>query len=467
MMFHPSPSGRVILALLFALALGRLECAGADPAPKRTVVMISLDGLAGFYLDDPKAEIPTLREMAKEGVRASSMKAVNPTVTWPNHTTLITGDQPGRHGVAGNIVFDRDLHRRVTLIADPELNSDEIIKVRTVFDAAKAAGLKTAALRWPATRGCKALDLAMPDMKNNVAALPFVTPSLLERGRAAGILAVDDYAAGLTEKHSQITDENTAKIAEMLLHDDHPALMAIHLSEVDHTEHQFGPKSAEAYAAIKAADGYVQRIRTALQREAGETGTLLIVSDHGFSPIEHEIAPLVVLRQAGLIKTAGAKILPGPVVNVTQGGADFVYIDSPDAAVRAELVAKVQAAFQGVAGLRKIVTAPEFAAYGLGDPATGARIPDVVLLAEYGYYFGNTSDGIIPVEEKSERRGGHGHDSNLPQLHATFVGAGAGLGRGVNLGEITNLDVAPTIARLLGISLPDTDGEPLEKALAP
>src|ERR1041385_8126053 len=73
----------------------------------RIVVMISVDGLAADYLDDPKAEMPTIRQLAAEGARASSMKAVTPTVTWPNHTTLVTGVMPARHGVVGNNYFDR------------------------------------------------------------------------------------------------------------------------------------------------------------------------------------------------------------------------------------------------------------------------------------------------------------------------------------------------------------------------
>jgi hypothetical protein len=73
----------------------------------RIVVMISVDGLAGYYLDDPKAEMPTIRALAAGGARASPMKASTPTVTWPNHTTLVTGVNPARHGVLGNNYFDR------------------------------------------------------------------------------------------------------------------------------------------------------------------------------------------------------------------------------------------------------------------------------------------------------------------------------------------------------------------------
>src|SRR6478672_10229542 len=65
----------------------------------RIVVLMSIDGLANFYMDDPSAEIPTIRKLAAEGAKAASMRPSDPTVTWPNHTTLVTGVTPARHGV--------------------------------------------------------------------------------------------------------------------------------------------------------------------------------------------------------------------------------------------------------------------------------------------------------------------------------------------------------------------------------
>src|ERR1035441_7053991 len=86
---------RVLIVLPFSLsALGRgIAHAGAvapaGPDSGRIVVMISVDGLAAYYLDDPKAEMPTIRALAAAGARATMMKASTPTVTWPNHPTLV------------------------------------------------------------------------------------------------------------------------------------------------------------------------------------------------------------------------------------------------------------------------------------------------------------------------------------------------------------------------------------------
>src|SRR4051812_11236204 len=170
----------VLLSTLFVPA--RLHAA-PTPAPMpadRIVVVISVDGLAGFYLDDPKADMPTIRQLAREGARASSMKAVTPTVTWPNHTTIVTGDFPARHGVVGNNNFDRVSGNRVTLISDPVYDKDQIVKVPTLYDLAKARGMTTAAVRWPASRNARTLDWAIPDV---------ATDELLHRYTTRGLEA--------------------------------------------------------------------------------------------------------------------------------------------------------------------------------------------------------------------------------------------------------------------------------------
>ena len=75
----------------------------AEPQHARgPVVIISMDGLPAFCLNNPKVELPTLRQLAKEGAVGDRMEASLPTMTWPNHTTLITGVTPAKHGVIGN-----------------------------------------------------------------------------------------------------------------------------------------------------------------------------------------------------------------------------------------------------------------------------------------------------------------------------------------------------------------------------
>jgi predicted AlkP superfamily pyrophosphatase or phosphodiesterase len=455
-----------------ALIAGSFMACGADllnSDSDRTVVVISVDGLAAYYLDDPKAEMPTLRALAAEGARASGMRASTPTVTWPNHTTLVTGVTPAKHGVLGNNYFDRQSRKKVTLISDPVFDKDEIVKVPTIYDLAKAAGMKTAGIRWPATRNAKTLDWTIPDVLTTNLLRKYTTPALFADCEKAGI---DIFADDATEASSDSpppkpTDEICTRVFKLMLREHHPQLAVLHVIDVDHTEHLKGPKSPEAYAAVKAADDEVRQVWEELKRDFPGRATLFVVSDHGFSPIERMILPNVVLRKAGIVEAAAGKKgagTGGAVQMVTQGGSAFVYVlDDPH---RSEIIDRIRKALQGVEGISRIIGPEGFKEYGVANPKDDPHAPDMILFAQEGCVFGDTAAGELPFVDKPERKGSHGHDSSLPDLHATFVAWGVGIKRGVQLGEISNTDVAPTIATLLGFSIPNVEGTALKKALA-
>ena len=116
--------------------------------------------------------------------------------------------------------------------------------------------------------------------------------------------------------------------------------------------------------------------------------------------------------------------------------------------------------------MSKIIGPEHLKDYGMADPKDDPHAPDMLLFAQEGCAFGDTAAGQLPFSEKPERRGSHGHDPDLPDLHATFVAWGVGIKPGARLGEISNLSVAPTIAKLLGLTIPNAQGQPLAAALA-
>ncbi len=457
---------KYVIALLAVLFLApRIGAAADAPAGSdRIVVMISLDGLAAYYIDDPKAGMPTLRALAEAGARASAMKAVTPTVTWPNHTTLVTGDMPARHGVVGNNYFDRVTGKPVTLISDPIYDKDQIVKVPTIYDLAKQAGMTTAAIRWPASRNAKTLDWTIPDVADDGLLLKYTTPALIAECKEAGIWAEGEIQDPKTPERRIINDETCTKIFNFILHKHRPGLALLHLIDVDHIEHLKGPKSPEAYEAVKKADQQVAEVLDELKKDFPDKATLVVVSDHGFSAIEKAILPNVILRKADLVEVKGPRIVGGAVRMVVQGGAAMIYVT--DEANRASVIDRVKKAFDGVDGIEKVLGPDDFKNYGIADPKVDPHAPDVMLLANEGYVFGDTAAGALSFVEKPERAGSHGHDPNIPDLHATFVAWGEGIKPSTKLGEIPNTDVAPTLAKLLGIAMPDVDGKPLTEALS-
>ncbi len=278
--------------------------AQAQARQDRHVILISVDGLAGFYLDDPRADMPTLRRMAREGARASGMVCSFPTVTWPNHTTLVTGVPPARHGVLGNSYLDRETSKNLVLIMDGSYDKDEIVKVPTIYDVAHQAGLKTAGVIWPATRNAKTLDWTVPDTGGD-AWNKFGTQSWSSELREAG-LPVDRQGAWVSDSSGVRRDWLYTRMATQVLEKHQPNLLLLHLVETDHVEHQFGPRTDEAYWATSYADDRIRDVFEAAQRPplAGNT-TIFVCSDHGFFPINKEIRPNVLLRQMGLLETKG------------------------------------------------------------------------------------------------------------------------------------------------------------------
>ncbi len=455
---------KIIFGVLLTVAAASVPRASAiEPASDRIVVMISVDGLAHFYFDDPKAAMPNIRAIAAEGARAKTMKASMPTVTWPNHTTLVTGVSPARHGVVGNHFLDRETGKVVALICDPVYDKDEIVKVPTVYDLAKAQGLKTAAIVWPATRGAKSLDWTVPDALDDEVFQKYGTPSLLAECKAAGI-PYERYGEWAKRGNGNARDDLYIQMFDLVLKQHRPNLALLHLLDVDHVEHGHGPQSPEAYEAVAAADARVGHVWEKLKSDFAGKATLFIVSDHGFVPVRQLILPNVALRKAGLLDVKGLKIVDAKVRATSEGGGCFVYI--LDAAHHDELLAKATEFLGGLEGVAEAIPASGFKRLGMADPRQDPHAPDLVLSAKSGYMFTENGAGDLAVTSVAAKQiGAHGADPELPEMRATFVAWGVGIRPGAQLGDIDNRDVAPTVAHALGLNMTDVEGKVLDAAL--
>src|SRR5213596_2389925 len=130
------------------------------------IIVISIDGLAAFYWNDPQARMPTLRRLAERGAVAAGVETVFPSTTWPTHVSLATGVSPRAHGVVANHILNRDTLQPEDLTGDPIYDAPALLRAPTVYDRAHAAGLRTAAIDWPATRNATTLDFNLPFFKD-------------------------------------------------------------------------------------------------------------------------------------------------------------------------------------------------------------------------------------------------------------------------------------------------------------
>jgi predicted AlkP superfamily pyrophosphatase or phosphodiesterase len=446
--------------LILALTVG----SASNGAEVRHVVLVSIDGLAASYLDDSKADLPTLRELRRQGASADGMITTFPSVTWPAHTSLITGTRPRSHGVLANTVYDRRSRLPVVYIGDPQLTKDQAIHVPTLYDAAHAAGLKTAAVIWPCTNGARSLDWMIPDSSRPEPHLRYTTPGLGDDLKRAGIDISQLGAWGWQKQYALRRDRLYAQVASFLLETKNANLVLVHLVSTDGVQHLFGPRTFAAYQAAAFEDRCIKQIWATLQKPAfAGNSALIVVSDHGFAEYDKLIQPNVVLKNLGLIDAdPHGNVSTRRAWAVPTGGSAFLYLFDEKAVSRS---AEISRALKTLPGVESILGPAEFLKLGLPDPKENSEMPQLILTTRPGYCFGDAMTGE-PIVDAGGHKGTHGHRSEAPFMHATFIAAGAGIKPRVQLKTIENVDVAPTIARLLRVPLPSAEGRVLTEILA-
>ena len=256
--------------------------AGAIPLAARAepVLLISIDGLRPADVIEAEKRglsIPNLRRFVREGAYASGVIGNLPTVTYPSHTTLLTGVAPASHGIVGNTTFDP---KQINQGGWYWYASD--IKVPTLWDAAAKAGLTTANVHWPVSVGANSVRWNLPqiwrtghaDDAKLLAAL--ASPGLIEDLEHDG----GSYASGIDE--SIAGDETRAKFAVRLISRHKPDFITVYLTALDHEQHEFGPGTAQAHAVLERIDRAVGDLVTA-EIAAHPDAVVAVVSDHGFS----------------------------------------------------------------------------------------------------------------------------------------------------------------------------------------
>lgn len=453
-----------LAALAALLPLSPLAVAG----PAEHVILISIDGWAHHYFDDPRCHMPAVKKLAAAGVRAKRMECSFPTVTWTNHTTLVTGVEPGRHGVIGNDYFDRTAWKKVPFIPDPIFNKDEIVRTPTIYDVAKQAGLTTAGVIWPASRGAKTLDWTVPDVFEQDLFEKYATPQLLQEARALGIpyeKQMEWCKAGNAGKAQR--DYLYSQLAQHIIRTKKPNFLALHLVSLDSFEHATGRQSPEAYWAANDSDNRVADLVRATE-EAGirDKTAFVVTTDHGFITYTKLVNPNVLLKQDGLVKTMLGRSLArdSQVFAMSQGGGCFVYVF--DQANRDAILARITPKLAALEGVEAVIERKDFAAkVGHQTAEQDPREPDLFLSARDGYMFSDSLADVNVITPVDTPKGAHGYLQTHPDLQGCLVISGAGVREGGVIEQIRNVDVAPTIARLLGLDMPGTDGRVLEAAL--
>ncbi len=426
----------------------------AQPAaPKPFLMYVSVDGLKPEAILDAQGhglKVPNLRAMMNDGVYATGVRGVLPTLTYPSHMTLMTGASPDHHGIYANTTFD------------PLRRNDkgwywysEDVRAETLWEAAGAAHLRTANVYWPTSVGASIGD-NLPqiwragtedDLKLQRA---LSTPGLIQQLSAS----LGRYPGGMEESVAE--DETRARFAIRLLETRHPDFITVYFTGLDSEEHLSGPFSSASNAALERLDVLVGQLRAAAQHAAPGRATLCVVSDHGFAAVEHDVSLFTAFVGAGLISVdADGRITAWKATPWPAGGTAAIMLKDPaDEAVRAQ-VGSLLARLAGdpANGIERILDhATLVAEHGF---------PDAAYLVAFrpGYEIGLALTGDLVV--KPANLGMHGYLPERAEMRSAFFMIGPQVPAGRSLGEIDMRRIAPTLARALGVRLRDAEMAPL------
>jgi predicted AlkP superfamily pyrophosphatase or phosphodiesterase len=407
---------RIVAASILLTAIPALFCpAQSRQRAGRPLLVVSVDGLDYRYLRDADKlglKIPNLRRLMREGEVTEGVTGVFPTVTWPSHTTMITGVAPAEHGILGN--------RRPKEEGGDYYWDVSLLKVKTLWHAAREAGLKTAAITWPVTVNA-AIDFNLPEYFRR------------RQGGAMDLRSIEERATpGLVEKIARAypsfaqewMDDRTRTLATLyLLKYEKPDLILLHLVDLDAEAHHNGPFSREANAMLEYTDELIGRMLEALPRETA----VALVSDHGFERADKVVDVNRAMKREGV-----------------EGKADlrFGFVTANDAGTVKWLR---EASRQSKHGVGREIPPDELRRFAPHLSGVKAAFES----AEH-HLFGAPSDGEI--YSKPAEKGVHGLWPGRRDYAASLIVWGKGI-KPARKPSASMLSVAPRLAELLGVRL--------------
>jgi predicted AlkP superfamily phosphohydrolase/phosphomutase len=379
----------------------------------RPVVVISVDGLDYRYLRDADAlglQIPHMRRMMQEGAAAQGVIGVVPTITWPSHTTLISGVAPHVHGIQGN--------RRAKAEGGDYYWSTSLLRSPTLLNVVRERQMKSAAITWPVTVDAP-VDFNLPEyfQKRNGGAMDL--PSI-ESKATPGL--VQEIAETFPSFAQYWMNDRTRVLATIyLLERKKPDLLLLHLVDHDAEAHDHGPFSREAKAVLEYTDELIGDIVRAAPKEA----VVALVSDHGFERTD-TVVNLHALR--------------GDAVTIST----FLLVARNEQA--AAKIRKLRA--DKKYGIGREVPIDEYRHYGADpEPAVAVWEP-----ADH-FAFSAGEAGSSELHTKPHEKGNHGLWPTRPDYRSVFVLWGPSV-KAEKLPELQMTDITARLADMLGVPAP-------------
>ena len=425
------------------------------------VIVISEDAL--IYEDTATLEqLPVFGSIWKKAARVEQVRSIYPTLTYPCHTTMMTGCYPDRHGIVNN-----ELSNVKELSSDWNWFYDKV-KVPSIFDRAKEKGLSTAAVFWPVTGNCSSIDYLIdeywPQSETETAQHCF---------RASGSSeevvknCIEPNLWMLKHRIHPYCDEFITASACSIIRNYQPDLLMIHPANIDGYRHQTGLFSPKVTHGLHEIDNWLGWLIKATQ-DAGtcEDTDFFIVSDHGQINIERVICPNVLLAERGLITLGENHEVKDYTAMIKSTGASAqVFLKDPlDRQAWEKTYAVLKELCEaGVYGISQVYTTEE-----IREKEHLAGDFSFVLETDgYTSFSGSWYGPVIRGFDTSDYRFGHATHGHHPDRgpSPTLIAFGPSIKEGAVLKNCRLVDEAPTFAAALGFTMEGTDGRVLHEIL--
>jgi len=410
----------------------------ASRTPTRLVVLCADGMVPDFYRSekDLGVKLPNIRGLVKAGATADGVESVYPSTTYPAHATLVTGVAPRVHGIYSHLASLDPTEQ-----ARPWCWFAAALRVPTLWDVARASGRKTAAVSWPVSAGAS-IAWNIPEIWDPTAPDPHRDLETPARHSTPGLFA--EVLKALQPLLPKATpDQLRGEAALYLWRRYRPDVMLVHFVYYDQLAHRFGPMSSQALTALGQIDEEVGRIREALSD--GEPVNLVVLSDHGFVDVEKEAAPLVTLAEEGLFpreKRGPPKL--GRMGAVHAGGSFAVYWLEEPGAGEGKALGRAVERLQQAGAVQEVLHRDQLEDLE-ADPDA-----ELMLDAAPGVYFSDRFEGPA-IRPTQKDHGTHGQLPTRAGHAASFLATGPNIAPGKNLGRLALAQVAPTLARELGL----------------
>lgn len=433
----------------------------------RKLVCISFDAMVREDIDNTLKNYPHFAWLLENGAQVETMRTIYPSITYPAHTSLMTGVAPGRHGVTAN---------EVEIFGKPGILDwnwyDSAIKpdVRTIFEEAHDAGMTTGAIFWPVTGNNPAIDYLIAEIWENDPVNGKTFPC--RAFRASGTR--EDIVEDICRPHEHFFTDDMAICGPTcdnfisasgcdFIRRFNPDLLFLHFGFADHMRHTHGMFSKELTDWLPYADKYLGALMDA-SKEAGtfDQTNWVVLSDHGQMDMVLTDALNVKFAEDGLIRLdADGNVTDWDCFSrSTSASAEIFLRDKTDKALEKRVFEYLTSLKEsGEWGIERVYTEKE----AREEEQLYGNFSFVVEGGK-GTMFSNAWTGPSKTEPAWDDRGNHGyHPEKGPQ--PIFIAAGPSFRKGAVLKRRSVLDVAPTLARAMGFEMTTADGSAMEELL--